>query len=190
MIAVASRTFIRVLYLRKFSIDDYPFYIAVASLIASFTLLFEFADTQYLLTLLTGGSDVGPLPQAAQAVFYATLSEMFCWLTIFAVKFSFLFYFRSLVRRLPRVRLWWWITLVVLVPVAATTTFGVFIVCTPESQFSLPGSYDDSHLLVQTVSLIVPHRQLRSLSWSCATNRSIPLLRGCSGHRNGRYAYE
>ena len=155
MLAVASRTFVRTYYLRKVSLDDYPFYIAVASLIASLSLILVFANSQYLFSRVAAGvTPPSRLAQGAGAniVFYAIIGEMLCWLTIFAVKFSFLLYFRALIRRLPRVELWWWITLAILVPVAATATFGVFIVCAPERS-SLPGSHVASYGTGRALSL-------------------------------------
>lgn len=42
---------------------------------------------------------------------------------------SFLFYFRALVNRLYRMEVWWWFTFAVLVPSAAISIAGAFIVC-------------------------------------------------------------
>ena len=143
MLASATRIFVRTYCLRKVSVDDYPFYLAVASLITSSSIFFLLTNSVSLISIFDDGL-ITPLPSYPQelvgAVFYVILGDVLCWLTIFAVKFSFLFYFRALVRRLPKVERWWWITLAILVPVAITATFGTLIVCAPK-QFSFRGSH-------------------------------------------------
>ena len=56
---------------------------------------------------------------------------MFLWLAIFSVKFSFLFLFKSLIKRatVRYLTLWWWCSLVLLVPSAVICTCGLLIAC-------------------------------------------------------------
>lgn len=60
---------------------------------------------------------------------FASTAEILAWITIFAVKFSFLFYFRPLVDRLPRLTLLWRVALAFCIPVAITSMCSTWIVC-------------------------------------------------------------
>lgn len=71
--------------------------------------------------------------QLAPTLFkYLKLSDTYyvmTWTTIFAVKFSFLFFFRVLIRRVHAVTLYWQIVSVVTVLVWVYCIAGAFIIC-------------------------------------------------------------
>lgn len=80
------------------------------------------------------------MDKALQNVKYAFAGEVLRWTTIFAVKFSFLFYFRGLVRRLPRLTVLWWFTVAICTPVAITSICASFITC-PYVGFDAIGAF-------------------------------------------------
>ena len=127
-----TRTAIRIHKFRRLHIDDYFLFLAVAALIGATGLLIGSTSTIYYFTASLGGQAVPPadfLQKAANIATYATIAELLSWTTIYAVKFSFLFYFRSLIKRLPRLCIWWWCVAGTFVPLAFTTIFANFILC-------------------------------------------------------------
>jgi hypothetical protein len=85
------------------------------------------------------------------------------WITIFAVKFSFLFYFRPLVDRLPKLTLLWRVTLAICIPVAISSMCSTFIVC----------PYVGSEILCESYSSVPLTRsfiEADQVSAHCVTN--------------------
>ena len=54
---------------------------------------------------------------------------VFLSVTIMSVKFSFIFFFRNLIRRLTNLTRWWWFILGVHLPTAIIVICAVFIIC-------------------------------------------------------------
>ena len=112
--------------------DDYLFFVALATLIAGVGLFFAYIGTSYTFYAVAEGKVQPPLDflqEIENASTYAEIAELLCWTTIFMVKFSFLFYFRALVNKLPVMEVWWWFNLVLFVPIAGIMIPGTFIVC-------------------------------------------------------------
>ena len=100
-----ARVTIRIYRFRRVYADDYFLFLALAALISSNALLFASVPELYLFASASTGQ-ILPHKNFFQtvtdtAVFTTTAGIPSC-ITIFAVKFSFLFYFRLLVERLPR----------------------------------------------------------------------------------------
>ena len=130
--AATARTAIRIYKFGQLHVDDYFLFLATAALIGGTGLFLKMIPDLYLFAEVTLGHTLPPadiLQEAIHDSTYASTGEVLCWTTIFAVKFSFLFYFRSLVRRLRNLTILWWCNLVILTPVAFTSIFGAFIVC-------------------------------------------------------------
>lgn len=118
---------------RRVYADDYFLFLALATLISSNALFFASVPVQYQ------GANASTLAQillqkdffhiATDAANFAHTAGILSWITIFAVKLSFLFYFRPLVDRLPRLTTWWRFTLAVCIPVAITSMCSAFISC-------------------------------------------------------------
>ena len=112
--------------------DDYLFFLAIATLVASFGLFFSFVGTFYDINDINEGKLRPPsdfIQKVENAAVYCQWAEVLGWTTLFSVKFSFLFYFRALVNRLHKMEIFWWSTFVLFIPIAATVLSGSFIVC-------------------------------------------------------------
>ena len=116
--------------------DDYFFLLAFLALISSNGLLYYIISPLYLV------SKDGP---GLENPFYLEITslnthrieravwtaETLAWTTIFSVKFSFLLYFRTLIKRLRALMILWWCALFICVPIACVTIVTPFIICMP-----------------------------------------------------------
>lgn len=127
VIFAIGRIAIRLRYQKSLAIDDAFLIFAVVCLIVALGLLFACLSSTYLLeALITGDPNVIiPADIIDQVQWFRKLSTAFLVLTfttIFAVKFSFLFLFKSLIRNVRNMNVYWWI---VVVTTAAVWAFGV-----------------------------------------------------------------
>ena len=132
IIAAISRTIIRVHKFRRLFVDDYFLFLAVGTLSGSVGLFFVALPGLYLIEAITVGRTFPPLNVFQIAVDTSTWAFAginMVWTAIFAVKFSFLFYFRTLVKRMHGMQIWWWCVFCFCVPVAFTNIFGDFMIC-------------------------------------------------------------
>ena len=130
--AATARTAIRIHEFGQLHVDDYFLFLATAALIGGTGLSLKTIPSLYFFAEVILGHDLPPKDRLQKAIHDSTSAitgGVLCWTTIFAVKFSFLFYFRGLVRRLRNLAILWWCNLVILTPVAFTSIFGTFIVC-------------------------------------------------------------
>ena len=51
------------------------------------------------------------------------------WSSLYAVKFSFLFFFRNLIQRLKPLEVWWWVVLACVIVCGAASIPLAFIIC-------------------------------------------------------------
>lgn len=114
---------------------------AIVCLCAAMTLLLVFTPSLYLIEAFVTSSPAAVSPeemaqmevQLERPLFkYLKLSDSYyvmTWTTIFAVKFSFLFFFRVLIRRVRAVTLYWQVVSVVTVLVWVYCIAGAFIIC-------------------------------------------------------------
>ena len=119
ILSAAARAFIRIFYLKRVNVDDYFFFLAVATLMVGEGISFSNIRTSYRIEAI----------------------RLFCWATIISVKFSFLFYFRGLVDRWYKMEIWWWFTFAVMVPTAAISIAATFTACLHKGS-SIPGMLD------------------------------------------------
>ena len=126
-----ARTVIRVQKFRRVFVDDYFFFLAVVCLIASNGIYFWMVPSVYNFAAMPARLE--PLPagfiKSATLANIAYLPEDLAWTTVFAVKFSFLFFFLNLIRRLRNLKILWWCVLVVCVPVAIVCICMPYMVC-------------------------------------------------------------
>lgn len=132
MLATIGRLFIRFRFQNRLFADDYVLLFGCSSLIAAFTLTnVMFEDIYFDMSLILGPLDL-VLQESASAGFEDRIlkyqqvsfsSEVLCWVTIFAVKMSFLLFFRQLLDRLTDLsKFWKWTVGFVIVS-------GIFCIC-------------------------------------------------------------
>lgn len=131
IITASVRTAIRIKYHRRLFVDDAFLVFACLALTALFASVLYYTPTTYLVAAivdaqLSKGSTVSLSSERLGAVISTyrkaqLLRGSLAWLTIFAVKFSFLSFFRNLTNRLPRLFLYWKV-------VVAVTVFA-FVYC-------------------------------------------------------------
>lgn len=127
-----ARITVRGYKFRRVYIDDYLLLLALATLISSNTLLFISVPELYFYASASTGQILlqkNFFQAATDTAVLSSTAGILSWIAIFAVKFSFLFYFRPLVERLPRLTLWWRVILAVCIPVAVTSMCSNFIAC-------------------------------------------------------------
>ena len=130
---------IRFYKMQKLHIDDYFLILAIASLTTSFGLFMAGVPYLFLFNAVLAGQ--APLPfniiqLASDTALWFAVGETLAWTTIFAVKFSFLFVFRTLVRRIRPLEILWWVTFALCTPIAIISICGTWIVC-PDSGAAL-----------------------------------------------------
>lgn len=174
ILVALARTAIRLRYQRRLFVDDAILLVAIVCLCAAMTLLLVFTSSLYQLeAFVTGSSAITNPDELAKIelqmeqpfIKYLKLSDTYyvmTWTTIFAVKFSFLFFFRVLIRRVRAITLYWQIVSVITVLVWVYCIAGAFIIC---PYFDIRACKFDT----------------RSISKSCmAENRSSSMRAGVS----------
>ena len=156
IIAAIARTFIRVRTAAKFAFDDALLLFACVCLIASTGLLYRLIPNAYLYERLDLGQNVTlPFPisdinkQTVLTVRILGAYTLLSWLVVFAVKFCFLFFFRALIDRLPRMIIYWRFV------VAITIIFGGVALC--ETYIACPridASSSKSLRYIETTSIL------------------------------------
>ena len=138
IVAAAARTFFRVKQSRRLELDDVFLILAIITLSAFVGVIYTIRDLMYLSVYVSlGTEDPGfPLDGTFDPIksfrFYGIMDEaasVLVWTSIFAIKFSFVFFFRKLTRRVRGIKIWWWIVVVALVPCALICMFLGFIIC-------------------------------------------------------------
>ena len=128
LIMTAARTAIRVHRFRRVFLDDCFLFLAVASLIASTGTFFWLIPSLYTFAAVAAGLEPVPLDYINAAINTtnaAYAAEILAWTTVFAVKLSFLFFFRHLIQRLRDLKILWWCVLIICIPV------GIVCICLP-----------------------------------------------------------
>lgn len=119
---------------RRLFLSDFFLLFACICLCAGTVVLYHFEDTLYLnQALAKGGLSVSIPPnflaKVETSLKYLFSYEAIIWATVFSVKFSFLSFFRPLVKRLARLRNWWTCVTVVTALSWGFCTTNVFIIC-------------------------------------------------------------
>ena len=180
ILSVLARTTIQLRYKKKFSIDDAFLYFAVICLCAAVGLLWSFTEAMYFNQALFLSSATPDFPSNYEALldflahrFHKTSAAYLnlAHTTIFAVKFSFLFFFRLLVRRVPNMIIYWW------------TIFGIMIVAWAVTLVVdiLPCPYFDiraSKTWLFQWFLLVPGPKLMHIAVTCTQKSSLPKIIG------------
>lgn len=116
LIAYAARTCIRTLVVKQFLVEDALLLLAVVCLCGTTGLAFSNMHSLYnTLAVILHGPDltqlVDTLNQIPEISKRNNAAATLWWSVIYPVKLAFLFFFRRLIVRLPRLYIWWWVAL-------------------------------------------------------------------------------
>ena len=103
--------------------DDCFLYLALAALITS--TVFNLRNYTIDLNLDT----LQAAEMSLKSIMYSIAGDILLWLAIYAVKFSFMLYFRGLLHLQPKLTKWWWVVLSIIIPCAIGTVFSALYVC-------------------------------------------------------------
>ncbi|KAI4200394.1 MAG: hypothetical protein LQ350_003932, partial [Teloschistes chrysophthalmus] len=127
-----GRTYIRIILTHRITVDDGFFFLAVITLIAGTTTLY--VDVPYLFIQ----QNVDPSTTVITPAFIQFLlrslkiqsaTDVLLSVTLFSVKYSFLFFFHGLLRRVRWLTIWWWCVLAMMVPLSIIFMCCIFMVC-------------------------------------------------------------
>lgn len=133
-----GRIIIRLRYQKRLFIDDYFLLFGCSTLIAAFAITnVMFEGMYYEMSLLLGpiefllqeSSSAGFEDHARYLEQLCYSTEVFCWVTIFAVKLSFLLFFRQLVDRLKIQLMYWRVTMCIVIISGIFCVCSIFISC-------------------------------------------------------------
>ncbi|KAK3171317.1 hypothetical protein OEA41_003401 [Lepraria neglecta] len=132
VIVAVGRTIARFYKSHRIAVDDGFFFLAVTTLVAGTIVLYFDIPYIYLQEDVEAGLRAPPANLVEQLIQDEKLQDATAVLlgtAVVSVKFSFLFFFRGLIRQQKRLMMWWWCILVVLIPTAAILMFSSFMSC-------------------------------------------------------------
>ena len=114
LISACARFYIRLRIQKSFAIDDGILLFGIICVIAAMVLLHTFTDEMMLVGATeTGlsGIDLPPdfISQAFDFQRLVTAGLILTWTAIVSVKYSYLFLFKRLIDRMPRMITYWWL---------------------------------------------------------------------------------
>ncbi|KAF1343460.1 hypothetical protein EJ07DRAFT_130650 [Lizonia empirigonia] len=136
-IAVAARFITQIRARKPLAFDDGFLLIGLATLIAALVIFYtKVIEPMYLTFALitrTPGVVSPPVEDLAKMSddfrVNVTVTLILCWCTIMAVKFSFMFFFKKLIGRLPTLTIYWWIIFAYNVIVLGYGASVYYVVC-------------------------------------------------------------
>ncbi|KAI4136964.1 MAG: hypothetical protein LQ341_005353 [Variospora aurantia] len=116
LMAYAARTYIRTFVVKQFLVEDALLLLAVVCLCGSTALAFSNMHSLYnILAVILHGPDLGQLVDTLNQIPEVSkrnnAASTLWWCVIYPVKLAFLFFFRRLIVRLPKLYMWWWLAL-------------------------------------------------------------------------------
>lgn len=127
-----ARIFARIRKEQRLYLDDALFFLATLCLIAGTTLVFIDMPYIYLQENVESSRQTPPADFLTQLIRSEKIQDAGTVLlatTIFSVKFSFLLFFRHLLRLQRKLIYYWWFICIILIPSAAVFMFLDFISC-------------------------------------------------------------
>ena len=138
MLSTISRLGIRFRYQKRLLTDDYVLLFGCSTLIAAFTLVnVVYEDIYFDMFIILGPAEhvyqVSTSPGFVNRILhyqqFAFSAETLCWVTIFAVKISYLLFFRQMLDRLKRLITYWRVTMGIVVISGLFCICSIFISC-------------------------------------------------------------
>ncbi|KAL8688913.1 MAG: hypothetical protein Q9218_005289, partial [Villophora microphyllina] len=127
-----GRMYIRARLNHKIHFDDVLFFTAVVFLIAGTVMTYLDIPYIYLQQNVQAGTEAPPadfIQQLLKSVKIQDAAVVLLSGTILAVKLCFLAFFRSLIRRLKKLEIWWWCVLAIVLPSSVMLVCSNFITC-------------------------------------------------------------
>jgi hypothetical protein len=117
LIAVFARFYVRIRVQKQLSTDDGFLLFGICSLISALGVLLPSMDTLYMFEALAYRVPTLKLPPDwRERTFHlhkmSTVALILAWCSIVSVKFSFLFLFRKLIDRIPKMMIYWWVVVI------------------------------------------------------------------------------
>ena len=132
LVLALGRVFIKFHKFRRLFIDD-GLFIAAAILLVSGTITVSLTLPYNQTEVNVGAGIEAPPPDLMhQLDMDVKLQDASCFLinaSVFAVKFSFLFFFRLLLQRTGKLQTWWWSVFIFTIPCAVICMCTEFMVC-------------------------------------------------------------
>ena len=133
LIAAGVRTYFRLRKFHRLAIDDCFLLLSAATFTGSIACAWLLRDNVYLQV----EAGLGTIPFNPDSIgvylmgdkLYLAASTLI-WASLFSIKFSFMFFFQNLVRRVRKVEIYWWAVMAILVSSAMVNIFFGFFMCT------------------------------------------------------------
>ena len=132
VIVAGGRILARFYKSRVVAVDDGFFFLAIIAFVSGTTVLYLDLPYIYLQEDVEAGLRAAPADLVSQLLHSEKLQDTAVTLlgtTISSVKFSFLFFFRDLLRQQKKMLVWWWCIFVFLIPTVAILMFSNLISC-------------------------------------------------------------
>ncbi|MCJ1246847.1 hypothetical protein MMC30_004056 [Trapelia coarctata] len=132
VVLAAIRTHIRIYKFHRLFVDDGFLFLATTALIGGTVLIHLDAPYLYLQVNVESGAEAAPPNFIQQLLSDQKLQDsatVLLAVTIFSVKYSFLFFFHSLVRRVRTLTIWWWCVFAIVIPSTIVCICSSFIAC-------------------------------------------------------------
>ena len=116
----------------RVAVDDGFFFFAIIVFISGTTLLYLDLPYIYLQEDVEAGLRAPPADFVSQLIYSEKLQDTATTLlatTVLSVKFSFLFFFRDLIRQQKKMLIWWWCVFVFLIPTSVVLIISDIIAC-------------------------------------------------------------
>ena len=131
-----ARTGLRVHTFRRLDVDDGFLIFSVLTLTAA-TVLVHFNIPLLFLQNYASLGQIIPGPDFPAEMLMAkkleTASTVMIWVSIYGVKYCYMFFFKKLVSRVRKVQLWWWLVMGLLVPMSLIASAFDFTICPNET---------------------------------------------------------
>ena len=117
---------------QRITVDDGFFLLAFSALISGTTVLYFDIPYIYLQEDVEAGLRSAPanlIPQLLRDEKLQDAASTLLGVTITSVKFSFLLFFKSLLKQQRKIMIWWWCIFIFLIPTAAILMFSNIISC-------------------------------------------------------------
>ncbi|MCJ1472331.1 hypothetical protein MMC13_000978 [Lambiella insularis] len=151
VLSALARTTLRLRQNHTLYTDDYFLLYAVVALCVCAGVAFSIKDLIYLQIYVGLGWEK-PAPDFFQQMLEfekrIQVASALTWSALYAVKLSFLFFFRNLIRRVRALEVWWWVVLACVIVGGAASIPLSFIICSNFSEAYMqfcPIEYQLSH---------------------------------------------